>query len=149
MKSLLTRSLAFVVVALLPFGGCSPSTQPRDPYAGTYDAILWTRSIHGFEPETLLNVEGSSYVLSLYDDGQATRRIIVPGGLNGGLYDVTLSGTWTRRPPDSLVVVLNTVTTDGDTVPVYTLPGSVQDDTLRTEWFGTNQYHEVAVLVER
>jgi hypothetical protein len=144
-----SRQWAVLCLAVLAVGGCSGSTQPNDPYAGTYDAVVWTWSVRNSEPVSYLSVEGASYTLSLHSDGQALQHLIVPGGLDGGLYDRTLPGTWTPHAPDSLVVVLNIVTEVGDTVPAYTLPFSVRGDTIRTRSDETHDTHEEVVLVRR
>ena len=72
------------VLATLAACGCSDGTHPRDPHAGTYGAVLWTQEIHGSAPYNQLGVDGASYTVRLESDGHASRRIIVPGGLDGG-----------------------------------------------------------------
>jgi len=139
----------FLILALLTREGCSASTSPNDVYAGVYDAVIWTRSVRGSEPYNNLGVEGASYTLSLQSDGRAQQHLYVPGGSDGGLYDQAFPGTWTARPPDSLIVALSIVTLEGDTVPAFILPFSVQGDTLRTTSEGTQDTHEVVVLVRR
>jgi hypothetical protein len=151
MDRLTTHRRATVLAALAAVCGCSDSTHPREPHAGTYGAVLWTREIHGSAPYNQLGVDGTSYTVWLESDGQASRRIVVPGGLDGGLYDQALSGTWSPAEPDSIVVVLSLpVMGGGDTVfSDLPLPFAVRADTLRSEWFGTNQGHELVILVRR
>jgi hypothetical protein len=140
------------VLVTLATCGCSDAAHPRDPRAGTYGAVLWTQEIHGSAPYNQLGVDGASYTVRLESDGRASRRIVVPGGQDGGLYDQALSGTWSPEEPDSVVVVLRLPGFSGNSDTVWTdlpLPFAVRADTLHHEWFGTNQAHEVVILVRQ
>ncbi len=88
------RAAAAAAVAVLAVAGCSDSTSPLPPVAGSYAASAWFTVDPDGTSEDLL-AEGANISIQLAGDGSLDGAIDMPSD-GGEIVHTVLSGTWSR-----------------------------------------------------